>query len=87
MSELKHAQRQKFKKQRRGPGETPSMDAPAEEWGRLAQRISGSQWMPGMFLPLPGYGRLDDDDVSDHPLYRLSAKMCSFEKLILPCVT
>jgi hypothetical protein len=27
--------------------------------------------MPGMFVPSPGYGRLDDDDVSDHPLYRL----------------
>lgn len=43
----------------------------AKEWGRLAVSLPGWRWMPGMFVPSPGYGRLDDDDVSDHPLYRL----------------
>ena len=43
----------------------------AEEWGRVAVSLPGWRWMPGMFVPSPGYGRLDDDDVSDHPLYRL----------------
>ena len=47
------------------------MSRTAEEWGRLAVSLPGWRWMPGMLVPPPGYGRLDDDDVSDHPLYRL----------------
>ena len=47
------------------------MERTAEEWGRIAVSLPGWRWMPGMFVPSPGYGRLDDDDVSDHPLYRL----------------
>ena len=43
----------------------------ADEWGRLAVSLPGWRWMPGMFVPCPGYGRLDDDDVSDDPLFGL----------------
>lgn len=28
--------------------QTPAPDAPGEEWGALAERIPGFQWMPGM---------------------------------------
>lgn len=43
----------------------------AGEWGRLAVSLPGWRWMPGMLVPSPGHGRLDDDDVSDHPKYTL----------------
>ena len=50
----------------------PAPDAPGEEWGRLAVSLPGWRWMPGMLVPYRGYyGRLDDDDVSGHPLYTL----------------
>ena len=48
-----------------------SKERTAEEWGRVAVSLPGWRWMPGMLVPHRGYGRLDDDDVSDHPLYRL----------------
>ena len=47
------------------------MSRTAEDWGRLAVSLPGWRWMPGMFVPQPGHGRLDDENVSDHPLYRL----------------
>jgi len=48
-----------------------SKERTAEDWGRVAVSLPGWRWMPGMLVPHRGYGRLDDDDVSDHPLYRL----------------
>ena len=39
--------------------------------GRRAVACKGWRWMPGMLVPRRGYGRLDDDDVGDDPLYGL----------------
>ena len=44
----------------------PAPDAPAEEWGRLAVRIPGWRWMPGM-------QEADVDDLGPDRVHRLIA--------------
>ncbi len=53
----------------------PAPDAPASEWGRLATRIPGWRWMPGMLVHaiVDGYPCMFRLDGADEGLYKESS--------------